>query len=365
VKFDTNIYGISWFVEYHCESIGCPIVPCFEVVDCDTNRKLFHFKPKVHDNSDAYDHPHKVAVAKLIYYYAMTFHQFKMDHLADMNGTEYARTLFENGTDYLVSKLKAGTLNTEGAFLPTKNWHSNASLRNEQYEQKIRHFYGKNESCAGKREVANLALAWGMETYWTQGAFEAVVGVLQAGCTDLVIDVHGYLDSLLENVADLFKELNHLIHEHEHDHGHVHGHGGDRQDDHASDHQHEHDHGHGHGDVEFADHFMVEGSKYLWRALLALEQLNKKAIDAKQNVADIHSCVAMMDNWRPIFDPVRKAVQNRKLDPALQLQSIMRNKTDATHGWCKTPGKIKEALLRLALQGIQCMEDQKSPKASA
>ncbi|CAE7307957.1 atg4 [Symbiodinium sp. CCMP2592] len=68
-------------------------------------------------------------------------------------------------------------------------------------------------------ELMAMCVEWeDEETYWTQGAFDAVVGRLQLTGTacDLDISTAGFLDAFVENLADLFKELSHTQEEFQH-----------------------------------------------------------------------------------------------------------------------------------------------------
>lgn len=63
------------------------------------------------------------------------------------------------------------------------------------------------------KDSISKANFFGSETYFTQGAFLHVVGVLQSGANNISITKDEYFDSFIENMGDVFKEINHLEHE--------------------------------------------------------------------------------------------------------------------------------------------------------
>lgn len=53
-----------------------------------------------------------------------------------------------------------------------------------------------------------MANYYGWETYLTRGAFFHVVGIMQSKMTELPITVNEYMNSYIENIADMFKIIN-------------------------------------------------------------------------------------------------------------------------------------------------------------
>ncbi|CAJ1414289.1 unnamed protein product, partial [Effrenium voratum] len=126
-----------------------------------------------------------------------------------------------------------------GLEVPVQLWEEDVLTRNSLYveflekayaeDQKLRTRPDANESelregCERVQNLASHGLAFGMETYWTQGSFDAVVGRLQLGlqkpCGELGargdfcqlrLRQTSYFDALVENLADLWKEQAHFV----------------------------------------------------------------------------------------------------------------------------------------------------------
>eukprot|EP00439_Symbiodinium_sp_Y106_P058953 s2183_g8.t1 len=115
-----------------------------------------------------------------------------------------------------------------GKEVSSQLWQGQIMVRNAIYAEKLSRVYalerqlrtGRKDlkQCAELRHSITESLAYGIETYWTQGAFDAVVGRLQLSLSkpcvtgtacDLDISTAGFLDAFVENLADLFKELSH------------------------------------------------------------------------------------------------------------------------------------------------------------
>ncbi|CAE7318371.1 atg4 [Symbiodinium microadriaticum] len=130
--------------------------------------------------------------------------------------------------DLLASHAKRVTELLPEKEVSSQLWQGQIMVRNAIYAEKLSRVYALErqlragrtnlKQCAELRHSITESLAYGIETYWTQGAFDAVVGRLQLSLSkpcvtgkacDLDISTAGFLDALLENFADLFKELSH------------------------------------------------------------------------------------------------------------------------------------------------------------
>jgi len=105
-----------------------------------------------------------------------------------------------------------------GKEVSSQLWQGQIMVRNAIYAEKLSTGRKDLKQCAELRHSITESLAYGIETYWTQGAFDAVVGRLQLSLSkpcvtgtacDLDISTAGFLDAFVENLADLFKELSH------------------------------------------------------------------------------------------------------------------------------------------------------------
>ncbi|CAE7591729.1 atg4 [Symbiodinium natans] len=142
--------------------------------------------------------------------------------------TRAARDIMSN---LLASHAKRARELLPGKEVSSRLWQDQIMVRNMMYAEKLSRVYAlerqltrsgpraeRLSQCAQLRRSITESLAYGIETYWTQGAFDSVVGRLQlnllqpcvnGSSCELQISKAGFLDSLLENLADIFKELSH------------------------------------------------------------------------------------------------------------------------------------------------------------
>jgi hypothetical protein len=131
---------------------------------------------------------------------------------------------------------------------------------------------------------------FGSETYFTQGAFFHVVGQIQSNLKDLNISLNEYVDSFIENIGDVFKEVKHYKKFNT--------------------------------DKDVCYKMVIKLSKYLVRALLAVKHLGEK-LQNKWLQYKIRS-----DQIDLLLD-IRKNIRGKKLSNACDQVSGCINKDEA------------------------------------
>lgn len=103
--------------------------------------------------------------------------------------------------------------------LSSDDKHNDIETSNREYERllecsdKIRREMESNPRDMRMRtrykDSVSLAQFYGSETYYTQGALFHVLGKIQMKVTNLQVTDEEYMDSFIENIADVFKVINH------------------------------------------------------------------------------------------------------------------------------------------------------------
>lgn len=209
----------------------------------------------------------------------------------------------------------------------------NIAAMNKQYEKELNKLFSirtqfdnadsMNEVAARGREMKNQISRsnfFGNETYLTQGAFNHVVGRMQSGFTGLSIHEHEYVDSFIENSAELLKEYAYHM-----------------------------------NDVN-ADRMVTESSKYIIRASEAALMLIEMGLFAdsdaksmmKKRMEEASKLSLIIRSFRSKDNKISHEDQLKIIDKFYQLVGIQSGETGAPHRRTFSLGSSSDRKSRLS-----------------
>lgn len=195
IVFDTNLYGASFFHTSVTNNYDYIIKD--KKKGCSPGNFIYYIK--LEDNIIDIKNQHIWALVKLL----MQINKIKNNKLKDIiyeyiKKFKYLRKDIEIA-DNKLNKLKKEKTNYSKQLIKYNNLKN---IFDTSYERNI------NTIISLKDQISKTNF-YGVETYFTQGAVNHVVGKLQLNFKNLKLSEHEYIDSLIENLGDIIKEYSH------------------------------------------------------------------------------------------------------------------------------------------------------------
>ena len=195
IVFDTNIYGTSFFHSSIATNYDFAIrnkeLPC--------SPRNFIFYINTNSNKDDVLNQHTWAFIKLFMYINKIKNTVTKKSILDLINKNKSYRNVKNRSTRKLDQLKRLKTTYEKELRKYNN------IKNDFESYKIKNI----PKAVALKEQASKTNFFGVETYFTQGAINHVVGQLQLKFTSLTITQHEYIDSLIENLGDIIKEYNH------------------------------------------------------------------------------------------------------------------------------------------------------------